>query len=63
VVLHQGSALFADSRVWVQGMLEKKEHEQKLAKAVMNARSKVNARRTSFPTGPNSPTGGKFSKA
>lgn len=62
VVLHQGSALFAGSRVWVQGMLEKKEHEQELAKAVMDARSKVNARRTSFPTGPNSPTEGKFSK-
>jgi hypothetical protein len=62
VVLHQGNALFADSRVWVQGMLEKKEHEQKLAKTVMNARSKVNARGTSFSTGPNSLTGETFSK-
>lgn len=60
-ILHQGRALFADSHVFVRGMLERKEHEEELTKAVMDARSKVNARRTSFPSGPNSPTGRRFS--
>lgn len=60
VVLHQGSALFPTSQVWIRGTLEKKEHEEALVKAVSDARSKVNARRTSFPIVPNSPAGGKF---
>lgn len=59
VILHQGSALFPTSQVWIQGILEKKEHEEALVKALSDARSKVNARRVSFPTGPNSPTEGK----
>ena len=62
VVLHQGRALFPTSRVWIHGMLEQKEHDEELAKAMSDARSKVSARRTSFPTGPNSPTAGKFPK-
>jgi len=61
VVVHQGSALFPTSHVWIQAVLEKKEHEEELAKAVSDARSKVNARRISCPTGPNSPVVGKFS--
>ena len=61
VVLHQGSALFPTSQVWIRGMFEQKEHDEELAQAVLDARSKVNARRTSCLTGPNSPTGGKFS--
>ena len=60
VVLHQGSALFPTSQVWIQGILEKKEHKEALVKAVSDARSEVNARRTSFPTGPNSPAEGEF---
>ena len=60
MVLHQGSALFPTSHVWIQGTLEKEEHEEELAKAVLDARSKVNARRSSFPAGPNNPTGGGF---
>ncbi len=61
VVLHQGSALFPTSHVCIQGLLEKNRHEKELAKAVLEARSKVNARRISFSTGPNSPTEGKVS--
>ena len=61
VVVHQGSALFSTSHVWIRAVLEKKEHEEELAKAVSDARSKVNARRISCPTGPNSPVVGKFS--
>ncbi len=61
VVVHQGNALFPTSHVWIQAVLEKKEHEEELAKAVSDARSKVNARRISCPTGPNSPMVGKFS--
>ena len=61
VVVHQGSALFPTSHVRIQAVLEKKEHEEELAKAVSDARSKVHARRISFPTGPNSPVAGKFS--
>ena len=61
VVLHRGSALFPTSQVWIRGVSEQKEHDEELAQAVLDARSKVNARRTSCPTGPNSPTGGKFS--
>jgi len=60
VVLQQGSALFPTSHVCIRGMLEKNRHEEELAKAVLDARSKVNARRISFSTGPNSPTGGRF---
>lgn len=60
VVLHQGSALFPTSQVWIQGMLEKKEYKEALVKVVSDTRSKVNARRTSFPTGPNSPAEGEF---
>ena len=61
VVVHQGSALFPTSHVWIQAVLEKKEHEEEVAKAVSDARSKVNARRILCPTGPNSPVVGKFS--
>ena len=61
VLLHRGSALFPTSQVWIRGMVEQKEHEEELAEAVLAARSKVNARRTSCTTGPNSPMRGKFS--
>ena len=60
VLLHQGSAVFPTSRVWIRGMLEQKEHEEELKKELSAARSKVNARRTSGLTSPNSPMGGKF---
>ena len=52
MVVHQGSVLFSTPHVWIQTMVERKEHEEELAKAVSDARSKVNARRTSFPTRP-----------
>ena len=61
VVVHQGNALFPTSHVWTQAVLEKKEDEDELAKAVSDARSKVNARRISCPSGSNSPMVGKFS--
>lgn len=60
VVLHRGSALFPTARVWIQGMLGKARHEEELAKALTEARSKVNARRISFSVGPNGPPGGKI---
>ncbi|KAI4117371.1 MAG: hypothetical protein LQ345_002383 [Seirophora villosa] len=53
--VHQGSALFPTSPVWVQAVLEKKEHEEEVAKAVSDARRKINARRMSSSAGPNSP--------
>ncbi|KAL8670545.1 MAG: hypothetical protein Q9168_004924 [Polycauliona sp. 1 TL-2023] len=60
VPLHRGSAVFPTSQVYIHGMLEQREHEEELAKAMSDARSKVNARRTLVPTGPNSPTTGRF---
>ncbi len=59
VLLHRGSALFPTSQVWIHGVLEEKEHEEEFAKAMLDARSKMKARRMSVPTGPNSPTAGK----
>ncbi|KAI4263849.1 MAG: hypothetical protein L6R42_001021 [Xanthoria sp. 1 TBL-2021] len=59
--VHQGSALFPTSPVWIQAVLEKKEHEEELAKAVSDARWKVNARRMSSSAGPNSPVKERFS--
>ena len=61
VLLHRGSALFPTSRVWIRGMLEQKEHDEELEKAMLAVKSKINARRTSGLTSPNSPIGGKFS--
>ncbi|KAL8877002.1 MAG: hypothetical protein Q9198_004899 [Flavoplaca austrocitrina] len=61
VRVHQGSALFPTSHVWVQALSEKKEHEEELAKAVSDARWKVNARRMSSSAGPNSPVKERFS--
>lgn len=55
VRVHQGSALFPTSPVWVQAVLEKREHEEEVAKAVSDARRKINARRMSSSAGPNSP--------
>ncbi|KAL8963111.1 MAG: hypothetical protein Q9193_000585 [Seirophora villosa] len=55
VRVQQGSALFPTSPVWVQAVLEKKEHEEEVAKAVSDARRKINARRMSSSAGPNSP--------
>lgn len=48
-VIHQGAALFPNSRAYMQGILENRQPEKELAAAVSDARSKVNARRTSFP--------------
>ena len=62
VLLHRGRALLPTSQVWIHGVLEQKEHEAELAKALSDARSKVKARRMSVPTGPNSPTAGKSPK-
>lgn len=59
--VHQGSALFPTSPVWIQAVLEKKEHEEELAKAVSDARWKVNARRMSSSAGPNSLVKERFS--
>ena len=53
VVIHRGTALFPNSYVCMQGVLERTQHEKELAKAVSDARSKVNARRISLSTGPN----------
>lgn len=61
VRVHQGSALFPTSPVWIQAVFEKKEHEEELAKAVSDARRKVNARRMSSSAGPNSPVKERFS--
>ena len=61
VLLHRGSAVFPTSKVWIQGMLEQKEHDEELEKEMLAVRSKFNARRTSGLTSPNSPIGGKFS--
>ena len=61
VLLHRGSAVFPTSKVWIQGMSEQKEHDEELEKEMLAVRSKVNARRTSGLTSPNSPIGGKFS--
>ena len=61
VLLHRGSAVFPTSKVWIQGMLEQKEHDEELEKETLAVRSKVNARRTSGLTSPNSPIGGKIS--
>ena len=60
VIVHQGSALFPTSHVRLQAVMEKKQHEEELARAVSDARSKVNARRISCSTGRNSPEMGKF---
>lgn len=58
VVIHQGSALFPNSHVWTQAILENKEHEEELDRAIREAKSKVNARRTSVPVSPTSPPKG-----
>ena len=63
VLLHRGSALFTTSKVWIRGMSEQKEHDEELEKEMLAAKSKVNARRTSGLTSPNSPMGGKFPTA
>ena len=57
VIISRGSALFPNSHGWAQAILEKKEDDEELERVVREARSKVHARRTSCPTGPNSPTG------
>ena len=54
-LVQHGSALFPTSRVWIEALSEKKEHEEERAKAVLEVESKYRARRTSYPTGPNSP--------
>lgn len=59
VLLHRGSAVFPTSKVWIRGMLEQKEHDEELEKELLAVRSKVNARRTSGLTSPNSPMGKK----
>ena len=61
VRVYQGSALFSTSSVWIQAVLEKREHEEELAKAVSDARRNVNARRMSSSAGPNSPVRERFS--
>ncbi|KAL9131079.1 MAG: hypothetical protein Q9217_000902 [Psora testacea] len=59
-LVHQGSALFADSPVWSLALDEKQEQQELMEKAVLDARSKVYARRSSVPAGalasPTSPT-------
>lgn len=55
-VIVQGAALFPSSNVWIQGALEKQIHEDELAKAVIDARSRVSARRLSVAVGAKSPT-------
>lgn len=61
VLLHRGSAVFPTAKVWIRGILEQKEHDEELEKEMLAARSKVNARRASNLTSPNSPTAGKLS--
>jgi len=63
MILQPGRALLADSYVFVRGVMEKKELEEELAKAIMDVRLKVNARRTSLSSGPNSPMERRFSNS
>ena len=51
VVLMKGSALFPSSRAWVQGIVEKGEHERELNAAMRDAITRVNARRASIGVG------------
>ena len=60
VLLHRGSAVLPTAKVWIRGILEQKEHDEELEKEMLAARSKVNARRASGLTSPNSPTAGKL---
>lgn len=61
VLLHRGSAVFPTAKVWIRGISEQKEHDEELEKEMLAARSKVNARRASSLTSPNSPKAGKLS--
>ena len=61
VLLHRGSAVFPTAKVWIRGITEQKEHDEELEKEMSAVRSKVNARRASGLTSPNSPTAGKLS--
>ena len=60
VVICQGSALFPNSYAWNQALREKKENELEVQRAVQEVRSKIHARRTSFPNGPNGVPRGKL---
>lgn len=58
MVICQGSALFPDSHVLTRAMMEKRQHEEELERALLETRSRFLARRTSVPNSPMSPTGG-----
>ena len=59
VLIHQGIALFPSSSVWIQAILERKEHDEEMERAIQETRSKVNLRRVSVPASPASIAGGK----
>jgi len=61
ILVCKGSALFPDSHVLTRAMTEKREQEEELKRVMQETRSKFHARRTSFPNGPSSPTGGHAS--
>jgi len=58
ILVCKGSALYPDSHVLTRAMMEKREHEKELERVVRETRSNFHPRRTSFPNGPTSPTGG-----
>ena len=58
VLIHQGSALFPSSSVWIQAMLEKKEQDEEAERLMQEARSKANMRRVSVPASPAGIAGG-----
>lgn len=58
MVICEGSALFPDSHVLIRAMMEKRQHEEELERALLETRSRFLARRTSVPNSPISPTGG-----
>lgn len=51
-IIHQGRALYPSSRACVEGSREKSSHEDDLAQALSDARSRVNKRRISVPLSP-----------
>ena len=58
VLIHQGYALFPSSYSWTEAMVERKQHEEEVERAMQEARSKVHLRRVSVPASPVLTAGG-----
>lgn len=58
MVICQGSALFPDSHVLTRAMMEQRQHDEALERALLETRSKFLARRTSVPNSPVISSGG-----